>query len=585
MENIEIARELTEMADLLEIDGANPFRIRAYRNAVHTVEDHSTPLRKLVEQEADLTELPAIGKDIAKWIEELVRTGGMTIKDELAERIPLSLLELMRLPGVGPKKARKLWEELDVETVDDLEAVAKAGEVEELEGFGKKTQDKILAAIERYRKRTGRFKLGDADQYVVPLLEHLRASKAVQRAEVGGSYRRRLETVGDIDVLVISDDPGAVMKLFTEYAEVAKVQMAGDTRGRITLRSGLEVDLRTLPPKSYGAALVYFTGSKDHNIKLRQRGLDYGFRISEYGVFEEVDGDRDEDEERDPWAGKWVAGKEEKDVYAAVELPWIEPELRENRGEIEAAIKGTLPELIELDDIRGDLQMHSTWSDGQESIESMAVACAERGYEYMALTDHSQSLAMTGGLTPERARQQWEEVDEVREAHPEIVVLRSMEVDILRDGTLDMDDDVLEGLDIVLISIHSLFELPPVEQTRRMLKALQHPLVNIVGHPTGRLINRRDPIDYDIDEVLACAAENKVALEINAHPDRLDLKDTLAMAAKKAGAKIVINTDAHKIGDLDLMHYGVEQARRAWLEPGDVLNTLPADGLLDAFSH
>jgi DNA polymerase (family 10) len=584
VENVEIARELTEMADLLEIDGANPFRIRAYRNAVHTVEDHPTPLRTLVEDEADLTELPAIGKDIARWIEELVRTGAMTIKDELAERIPLTLLELMRLPGVGPRKARKLWEELDVETIDDLEAAAAAGDVQELEGFGKKTQDKILSAIERYRKRAGRFKLGDADQYVVPLLEHLRSDKAVTRVEVAGSYRRRLETVGDIDVLVISDDPAAVTERFVGYREVARTEMEGDTRSRVTLRSGLEVDLRILPPKSYGAALVYFTGSKDHNIKLRQRALDYGYRISEYGVFGEPEGERDEDEARDPWAGTWVAGREEKDVYAAVELPWIAPELRENRGEIEAAVKGELPDLIELDDMRGDLQMHSTWSDGQESIETMAAACAARGYEYMALTDHSQSLAMTGGLTPERAREQWEEIEEVREAHPEIALLRSMEVDILRDGALDMDDDVLEELDIVLISIHSLFELPPAEQTRRILRALRHPLVNILGHPTGRLINRRDAIDFDVAEVLACAAENEVALEINAHPDRLDLRDTLAMEAKRVGAKIVINTDAHKTGDLELMRCGVEQARRAWLEPDDVLNTLPLKKLLRALA-
>ncbi len=577
MENVEIAAALSEMADLLEIDGANPFRIRAYRNAVHTVEDHPTPLRKLLEEGGDLTELPAIGVDMARWITELVHTGQMSIKADLAARIPLSLLELMRLPGVGPKKARKLWEQLGVETIDDLLAAARGGKVEELEGFGTRTQEKILAAIDRYRRRQqGRFKLSDADQHVIPLLGHLRASEAVQRVEVAGSYRRRLETVGDIDVLAISSDPATVMQQFTSYSEVARVVMSGDTRGRVALRAGLEVDLRILTRKSYGAALVYFTGSKDHNIKLRQRALDYGLRISEYGVFRE----QGESEPGDPWAGEWVAGREEKDVYAAVELPWIVPELRENRGEIEAAAGGKLPRLIELEDIRGDLQMHSTWSDGQESIGTMAEACAARGYGYMAITDHSQSLAMTGGLTPDRAREQWKEIEETAAENPDIRILRSMEVDILRDGRLDMDDVVLEQLDIVLVSIHSLLELPGPEQTRRLLRALQHPLVNILGHPTGRLINRRDPIEFDIDEVLSCAAENRVALEINAHPDRLDLKDTLAMQAKKLGARIVINTDAHKTSDLELMHYGVEQARRAWLEPADVLNTLPAGKLL-----
>ena len=580
MENLEIAKVLSQMADLLEIQDANPFRVRAYRNAARLVDGYAKPMRKLVEEESDLTDLPGIGKEMARHIHELIETGGLAVLDELAEKIPRSLIDVVELPGVGPKKAKKLWKELGVETVDELEQRAEAGDVATLDGFGEKSQEKILTGIEQFRQHRSRFKLVEADLLVQPLLEYLLESSEIERLEVAGSYRRRVETVGDIDLLAIASDAEAVMDRFTSYREVNQIQMSGGTRGRVSLQSGLEVDLRILTEPSYGAALVYFTGSKEHNIKLRQRAIDRGLRLSEYGVFREDGDGGDESEEKDPWAGEQVAGQTEKEVYSTVELPWIAPELREDRGEVEAAARGELPVLVELSNMKGDLQMHSTWSDGKNSIEEMVTACAARGYEYMALTDHSKALAMTGGLDAKRIREQWKEIEEVQERHPEIQILRSQEVDILADGTLDQDDDVLEELDLVVVSVHSRFDLPAAEQTARVLAALRHPQVDILAHPTGRLINRRPPFELQLDEVLQCAKDNGVVVELNAHPERLDLKDTHLMLAREMGLKVAISTDAHRVRDLDLMHYGVEQARRAWLSKSDVVNTLPLDEFL-----
>lgn len=577
MENVEIAAVLEEVATLLEIKGANPFRIRAYQNAARTVEEHSTPLRKMVEDGAALTGLSGIGKEIAAHITELVRDGRLTVFDELTAEIPRSLIELTRLPGVGAKKARKLWETLGIETIEALHTAAQAGQVAELDGFGEKSQQKILTGIEAYRRRQGRFKIADADQHVEPLVGYLRQHEAVQRLEVAGSYRRRRETVGDIDLLAITDEPGPVMDRFTAYPEVRKVELAGDTKGTVVLRSGLQVDLRLLPPQSYGAALQYFTGSKEHNVRLRKRAVAKGLRVSEYGVFRVTDAEADSD---DPLAGTMVAGRDEAEVYAALELPWIAPELREDRGEIAAAERNALPELITLDDLRGDLQMHSTWSDGKNSIEEMLDACLARGYDYFAITDHSKALAMTGGLDAEKLAAQWEEIDEIASRRPEIRILKGMEVDILRDGRLDLEDELLERLDVVLVSVHSLLDLPPTQQTERILTAVRHPAVNILAHPTGRQINRRDPMQFDLEAVLQCASEHDVIVELNAHPNRLDLKDSHLIRAKELALKVVISTDAHRIGDLDLMRYGVDQARRAWLSTHDVVNTFPLKRLL-----
>ncbi len=581
MENVEIARTLEDIADLLELQDANPFRIRAYRNAARTVEAHTTPLRKLVAEGADLTELQGIGKDIAGYIRELVETGKLALLDELGKEVPRSLIDLTRIPGLGAKRVRVLWEELGIETLSELERAAKDDSIKRLKGFGAKTQERILAGIAGVRRRGTRFKLSDADQYVGPLVEYMQDEGAVRTIEVAGSYRRRKETVGDIDLLVIAKDPGPVVKRFTTYPEVRKVELAGDTKATVILASGLQVDLRILPRKSYGAALQYFTGSKEHNVKLRKRAVERGLRISEYGVFQVGKGKSSEEgDERDPWAGTLVAGRKEEEVYQAVDLPWIPAELREDWGEIEAAERDELPTLLALEDIRGDLQMHTTWSDGYASVEEMLDACVAQGYQYFAITDHSKALAMTGGLDEKKLLEQWHEMDEIVSRRNDITLLRSMEV-----GRLDLDDESLAALDIVLVSVHSKFDLAPGKQTKRILKALEHPDVNILGHPTGRLINKRDPMDFDLDEVLQCAAEYGVAVELNAHPDRLDLKDTHLMKARELGVKIVIGTDAHRPEDLGLMRYGVDQARRAWLEKNHVLNTLPLGRLLTALKR
>jgi DNA polymerase (family 10) len=576
VENIEIARVLTDVADLLEIKGSNPFRIRAYRNAAQVVEDHGTPLSKLVQDGTDLTQLPGIGKDMAAHIGALVDTGELPLLQQLAREVPLSLIELTRLPGLGAKRAKKLWEELGVETIDDLQKAAEAGRIEGLSGFGKKTQEKILVSIGRYRRRTGRMKLGDADQHVAPLLEHMSQSASVQRVEVAGSYRRRKETIRDLDLLAASSEPKLVTEHFSAYPQLKKIESLGDTRSSAILKSGLQVDLRIVPVESYGAALVYFTGSKEHNVKLRMRAVRQGLRVSEYGVFR---GGEDAAATGDPWAGELEAGSTETEVYEAVGLDWIPPELRESRGEIAAAAHGRLPQLVELGDIRGDLQMHTTWSDGKDSVEGMLEGCLARGYEYFALTDHSKALAMTGGLDAAKLRDQWEQVAEVAARRKETQILCGMEVDILADGSLDLEDEMLAQLDLVLVSVHSRFDLPEAEQTERILKALQHPEVNVLAHPTGRQINRRDPMRFDLDAVLECAAENRVAVEINAHPDRLDLNDVRVIQARDYGCMFVISTDAHRVADLDLMSYGVEQARRGWLEASDVINALPYEEL------
>ena len=576
MDNPQIARVLEEVADILEIQGSNPFRIRAYRNAVRTVEAQAVPLRRMVEEKRPLTDLPGIGKEMAAHIEEMVETGTLGFRDELLAEVPRSLIELMRLPGLGPKKARKLWDDLKIGSVDELEAAAKAGRIAAVPGFGAKTQEKILAGIEEHRQHVSRMLLTAAERSIEPLLAWLRESPDLERLEVTGSYRRRRETVGDIDLLAIAAQPAAVMEHFRHYGQIDKVLMAGDTRSSAVLGSGLQVDLRAVPPDCYGAALVYFTGSKEHNVKLRRRAVEHGLRISEYGVFRT---------ETDEAAGECIAGREEEDVYAAVGLPWIPPEMREDRGEIEAAAAGRLPRLLRREDLRGDLHMHSTWSDGRNTIEEMVEACAARGYEYMVVSDHSKALAMTNGLDAYRLRLQWKEIEGIQERHPEIRILKAMEIDILADGSLDLEDEMLAGLDLVLVSLHSRFDLPEDEQTARVLRALEHPEVNIFCHPTARIINRRKPVALDIDTVLRAAAALGVAVELNSSPHRLDLKDSHLMLARELGCKIVVNTDAHRTRELDLIRYGVEQARRAWLEPANVLNTLPGAEILQAFAR
>jgi len=598
LDNVDIARVLAEVADILEIQGADPFRIRAYRNAVRTVEVQTRPLARMVSEGVALTGLPAIGKEMAGHIRELVSTGTLAFRDRLLADVPRSLVELMRLPGVGPKKARMLWDELRIGGVDELEAAARAGRVARLAGFGEKTQAKILAGIEEHRQHASRILLAEAERYVEPLVGYLGDGPELERLEVAGSYRRRCETVGDVDLLATAREPAPVMTHLLRYPQIDKVLMSGDTRSTVALGNGLQVDLRVVAPECYGAALVYFTGSKEHNVKLRRRAVERGLRISEYGVFRLPAGAGQpttaagtpaaaEAAAAAPGAadGVWIAGREEADVYAAVGLAWIPPELREDRGEIEAAAAGRLPRLVEVGDLRGDLQMHSTWSDGRNTLEEMVAGCAAHGYEYMAITDHSKALAMVNGLDARRLKLQWLEIDAVRARHPEIQLLRAMEIDILADGTLDLEDELLAGLDLVVVSIHSRFDLPAEQQTARVLRALEHPEVNVLAHPTSRKINRRKPIAFDVEAVLARAAELGVAVELNAQPDRLDLRDTHLVLARELGCRIVISTDAHRVAELGTMRYGVEQARRAGLEPRHVLNTLPYPEFLRAIAR
>jgi DNA polymerase (family X) len=628
LDNVEIARVLAEVADILEIQAADPFRVRAYRNAVRTIEVQTRPLARLVAEGVPLTDLPAIGKEMAGHIRELVVTGSLAFHDRLLAEVPRALLALMHLPGVGPKKARRLWDELQIGGIDELEAAARAGRVAALAGFGEKTQARILRGIEEVRQHSGRLLLADAERHLEPLVAYLSECPQVERLEVAGSYRRRRETVGDVDLLATAREPAPVMQRLLAYPQVAEVLMAGDTRTILTLGNGLQIDLRVVPPDCYGAALVHFTGSKEHNVKLRRRAVERGLRISEYGVFRlpagaapEADGLADPAEAAGPAAagantvtaasaaapsaassasstatpapsgdphppeGTWIAGREEADVYATVGLAWIPPELREDHGEIEAAAAGALPRLIEVADLRGDLQMHSTWSDGRNTLEEMVAGCAAHGYEYMAITDHSKALAMVNGLDARRLRLQWLEIDAIRARHPEIHLLRAMEIDILADGSLDLEDEMLAGLDLVVVSIHSRMELPSERQTERVLRALEHPEVNVLAHPTSRLINRRRPIALDMEAVLRRAAQLGVAVELNAQPHRLDLKDSHLRLARELGCRIVISTDSHRVAELGVMRYGVDQARRAGLEPRHVLNTLPYAEFLSAIAR
>ena len=573
MENIEIAGILEELGNLLEIQGSNPFRIRAYRNAVLTVRGLTRPLAAMVEEGEDLTALDAIGKDMSAHIVELIQTGELARLVEVSAEIPRSLVQLVKLDGVGPKKAKKLWESLGVTTVEELEVALKEGRVESLEGFGATSVKKILTSIEDFRRYSGRFLLSKVDELVEPLLAHMREAPGVERIEVAGSFRRRKETIGDVDLLIQAELPApAVMEHFTGFGSVERIVSAGDTRGSVVLRSGLEVDLRVIPGRSFGAALHYFTGSKEHNIAVRQIAQRQGLRVNEWGVFRVPEGVDPDDVGKED--GERVAGETESSVFEVLGMGWVPPVLRENRGEVKAALDNSLPDLVTLEDIQGDLHMHSTWSDGKASVEEMARACVARGYRYLAISDHSPALAMVGGITPERAVDQWEEIARVQEGLDGITIFKSLEVDILRDGSLDMTDEVLEALDLVLVSVHSLMEMDRVLMTDRVIVAIQHPQVDILAHPTGRLLGRREPFQLEMEEVLQAARDLDVAVEINANPNRLDLNDVHAHRAKELGVKVCISTDAHSVQRLDHMSYGVDQARRAWLNKGDVLNTM-----------
>ncbi len=558
--NADIAAALDEIADILEIEEANPFRVRAYRNAARVVNELPAETAAMVARGEDLSELPGVGKDLAQKIGELATTGTTALLDELRGQMPPALVEVLRLPGMGPKRVKMLHDKLHIETLPQLQKALADGRVARLPRFGDKLAQRIRDAVAAKSATPGRMKLATAAQYAEPLAEFLRKLPGVQQVAIAGSYRRARETVGDIDIVATAKAAGPVLDAFAAYPEVARVMAQGPTRGTVVLRSGLQVDIRVMAPESYGAALVYFTGSKAHNIAIRRIAQDRGLKISEYGVFR---------------GRRRVAGESEDSVYRAIGLPLIPPERREDRGEVDAARQGKLPELVQLKDIQGDLHAHTTATDGRNSLREMVLAAKARGYAYVAITEHSRHVTVAHGLDPARLKRQIGQIDALNREKLGIEVLKGIEVDILDDGRLDLPDTILSRLDLVIAAVHSKFGLGRDRQTERILRALENPHVTILAHPTGRLIGEREPYDVDMTAVLKKAKACGCFIELNAHPDRLDLLDTHCRMAKDLGVLVSINTDAHAAAEYANMRFGVGQARRGWLGRDDVLNTRP----------
>ena len=559
MQNADVARYFEDLADLLEIQNANPFRVRAYRNAARTIANLTESVAHIsTDPDQKLTDLPGIGKDLAEKLDTIVETENLPQLDELRKQIPAGVVQMLRLPGIGPKKVSILFNDLSVTSLAELQQAAENGSVAALKGFGKKTEQIILEGIPQVAEADKRFHIDEAKAEADAVVEDLLELASVTQASVAGSCRRCRETVGDLDVLATSTDSPEVMNRLASHERVEQVLARGGTKQRVRLRSGLEMDLRVVPDESYGAAMQYFTGSKEHNIVIRRRAQERGFKLNEYGLF------RDDE---------LVAGRTEEEVYAAVGLPWIPPELRENRGEIELAEQHQLPNLIEVNDIRGDLHMHTTATDGTASILEMAQAAKSRGLKYIAITDHSKRVTMAHGLDASRLRKHWKEIDKIRGKISGIEILCGIECDILEDATMDLPDDVLSEADWVIAVLHYGLKQSRDQINKRLLNAIRCPHVSAIGHLTGRLVGRRRGADLDIEEIFRAAADHSVMLEVNAHPSRLDLDDVHAAAARDLGIPIVINTDAHSTNGLDVMQYGVFQARRAGLEKKDVANT------------
>jgi DNA polymerase (family 10) len=547
--NADIAAAFGEIAELLELADENPFRIRAYRNAARVVEGLSLDLAATLAAGKDLPKLPGIGEDLAGKIRELAATGSCKLLDRLRKKYPAGVTELLRLPGLGPRRVRALLDRR-IASLEALERAARSGKLAEVPGFGEKTAQRALEAAEAHARKKVRFKLAVAAQYAEPFAKHLGAT-------VAGSYRRMKETVGDLDFLVASDKPEEVARRFARYAEVKQVLAQGTTRASAVLRCGLQCDLRVVGKASFGAALHYFTGSKAHNIAVRKLGIARGLKVNEYGV----------------WKGeKRIAGDTEESVYAAVGLTYIEPELREDTGELEAARRGGLPRLVELSDLKGDLHAHTNATDGRNSLREMALAAKAFGLEYLAVTDHSRRLAMAHGLDPQRLAKQIAEIDDLNRELKGITLLKGIEVDILEDGSLDLPDSILSKLDLVVGAVHSKFDLPRARQTERILKAMENPYFSILAHPTGRLLEEREPYEVDMLAVMRKAKRSGVVLEVNSQPERLDLTDAHCRMAKEEGVLVAVNSDAHGVDGFVLLRYGVGQARRGWLERMDVLN-------------
>jgi DNA polymerase (family 10) len=561
--NAEIAATFDQLADLLEFQGANPFRVRAYRNAARLLNDLAESVIGIVHDESrQLTDLEGIGKDLAEKITTLVQTGELPQLQELLQQIPESVLALLRIPGLGPKKAAALYQQLGIATLDQLREACQAGQVRALKGFGAKTEQTILQGIEIAAVAQQRIYWAEADQLVETLRTHMADCGHIEKLEFAGSYRRGKETVGDLDLLVVSQDASSVMDHFGQFSPVDQVLARGPTKMSIRTRTGFQIDLRVVPAESFGAALQYFTGSKDHNVVIRGLARARQLKINEYGVFRQ----QGEAEQR-------VGGATEEEVYGALELPCFPPELREARREFDWAQQGTLPELVELSDIRGDLHVHTDATDGRSTLEEMAEAARRLGFRYLAITDHSQRVTMARGLDPKRLLRQWAEIDRLNERLQKFVLLKGIECDILERGGLDLPDDVLAQADWVNASIHYGQRQSRQQITERMLEAIEHPHVTAIAHPSGRLLNRRDPYDVDLDAVIKAAARHRKLLELNASPMRLDLDDVACAAAKAHGALVVISSDAHDTAGLQDMRYGVLQARRGGLTKADVANT------------
>ena len=578
MDNKAIANVFYETADLMEINGDDSFRIRSYRRAAEALEAQPEQVSALLDEPKKLLEIPGIGKGMAANIQELCRSGKLGSHQELLKKYRPSMLELLKIQGLGPKTIALLWSAFQVSDLASVEKLAREGKLRELPRLSEKSEQKILKAIENYRRISGRFLIDEADRTAEKLTEHLKHIKGIEKITPAGSLRRGRETVGDLDMLITGpccvDDAqrAALVEEILRFPGIVEVLAKGDNKVSFKLRSGMQVDVRLLPPESYGAAMQYFTGSKNHNVTLRQRALKMGFTLNEYGLFR-LDNN------------KRVASATEDEIYGKLKLDCIPPELREDCGEIEAAAEHKLPALITIKDIRGEVHMHTVETDGKNTIEEMAAAAKERGYEYIAITDHSKNLAFANGLDDQRAVQHIARIRAANDQIKGITVMAGIEVDILTDGELDLSDSVLEQMDVVVASVHSAFNQEPQEMTDRLLRAIENKNVSILGHPTGRLLLRRDAYSFDMDAVLKAALKNKVAMELNAYPDRLDLNDVHLRMARDRGVKIVINTDAHHTSHFEKIKYGILQARRAWLTPKDVLNRLPEKEFRKAMKH
>jgi DNA polymerase (family 10) len=576
MKNLEIAAIFYEMADILELQSVK-WKPEAYRKAARQIETLSTPIEEVYEKGGikALTEIPAVGEKLAKKIEEYIKTGRIKEHERLKGEIPKGLNELINLPGLGPKKALKLYKELSIDSIEKLEKAAREGKIAKIEGFGEKSEENILKTIELAKKKEERLLLGVALPIAEEIVNELKKAKGVRRIEIAGSLRRRKETVGDIDILAeIEGDSKDIMDRFVSLHNVEEVIAKGPKKSMIVVGEGeyqIQVDLRIIERESFGAALQYFTGNKDHNIQLRKIAIQKGWKLNEYGIFDKQ--------------GKMVAGKDEEEVYKKLGLSLIPPELRENQGEIKAAIENKLPKLIELSDIKGDLHVHTDWSDGINSIEEMITAAINMGYEYICISDHSKSQRIANGMDEERMLKQIEIIKEMKRKYKnKITILQGCEVDIKPDGSLDFEDEILKKLDIVSVSVHSRFKSSKEEMTKRIAMALENKYVKILNHPTGRLINEREPYEVDLEYLMQICRDRKIAMEINSFPSRLDLNDIYARKAKEMGVKLVIDTDSHSVDHLRYIQYGIWVARRGWCEKEDILNTQSIEKLKKSFN-